>query len=62
MLPQSRSYDELVHAFRWQLPAQFNIGVEVCDRFAERDPNKLAIVAVDASGRVVRNGFCRDTT
>jgi acetyl-CoA synthetase len=64
MLPQSRSYHELVHAFRWQLPAQFNIGVEVCDRFAVRDPNKLAIVAVDASGRVqdMSYGWLRETS
>ena len=30
---------------------QFNIGVEVCDRWAERDPRRLAIVAVEADGR-----------
>ena len=64
MLPQSRSYDELARAFRWQLPAQFNIGVEVCDRFAKRDPNKLAIVAVDASGRAqdISYGWLRETS
>ncbi|MEX2034741.1 MAG: acyl-CoA synthetase [Xanthobacteraceae bacterium] len=64
MLPQSRSYNEIVRAFRWQLPAQFNIGVEVCDRFAERDPKKLAIVAVDASGRVqdISYGWLRDSS
>ena len=39
--------------FRWQVPAQFNIGVEVCDRWAERDPGKLALVAV-APGRPMR--------
>ena len=58
MLPQSRSYDELVREFRWQVPAQFNIGVEVCDRWAERDPGKLAIVARGAgrprAGRELR--------
>ena len=43
MLPESRSYDALVREFRWPKPAQFNIGVEVCDRWAERDPGKLAL-------------------
>ena len=64
MLPQSRSYEELVREFRWQLPAQFNIGVEVCDRWAERDPDKLAIVAVDADGRAqdMSYGWLRDTS
>jgi len=50
MLPESRSYDDLVRDFRWPAPAHFNIGVEVCDRWAERDPNRLAIVAVAAGG------------
>ena len=40
MLPQSRSYEELYRQFRWQVPVQFNIGVEVCDRWAERDPGR----------------------
>ena len=64
MLPQSRDYDQIVRQFRWSIPAAFNIGVEVCDRWAQRDPNKLAIVAVDASG-VVRDftyGWLRETS
>ena len=64
MLPESRSYDELCRGFRWQVPAQFNIGVEVCDRFAVRDPDKLAILAVDASGQAqeVSYGRLRETS
>jgi acetyl-CoA synthetase len=64
MLPQSRSYDALVRQFRWQLPERFNIGVEVCDRFAARDPRKLALVAADASGaaREVSYGWLRETS
>ena len=64
MLPQSRSYEELYRQFRWQVPAQFNIGVEVCDRWAERDPGKLAIVAVSQDGRSqdVSYGWLRETS
>jgi acetyl-CoA synthetase len=64
MLPQSRSYDALVRQFRWQLPERFNIGVEVCDRFAARDPRKLALIAADASGaaREVSYGWLRETS
>src|SRR5260221_10205714 len=64
MLPQSRSYDALVRDFRWPTPPQFNIGVEVCDRWAERDPGKLAIVAVGADGRAqdVSYGALRETS
>jgi acetyl-CoA synthetase len=64
MLPQSRSYEALVREFRWPEPAQFNIGVEVCDRWAARDPGKLAIVAVGADGRTreVSYGWLRETS
>jgi acetyl-CoA synthetase len=64
MLPQSRSYEDLYRQFRWQVPAQFNIGVEVCDRWAERDPGKLALVAVSQDGRSrdVSYGWLRETS
>src|ERR1043165_917735 len=64
MLPQSRSYEELVRQFRWQVPAAFNIGVEVCDRWADRDPGKLALVAVAQDGRAqnVSYGWLRETS
>src|SRR4029077_7314676 len=50
--------------FCWQVPAQFNIGVEVCDRWAERDPGKLALIAVSQDGRSqdVSYGWLRDTS
>jgi acetyl-CoA synthetase len=64
MLPQSRSYKALTRDFRWQVPAQFNIGVGVCDRWAARDPGKLALVAVGADGRPqdVSYGWLRETS
>jgi acetyl-CoA synthetase len=64
MLPQSRSYEEMYRELRWDIPAHFNIGVEVCDRWAARDPGKLAIVAVDAAGRPheVSYGWLRETS
>jgi acetyl-CoA synthetase len=64
MLPESRSYDALRQEFRWQVPAQFNIGVEVCDRWAKRDPDKLAILAVETSGRVheLSYGWLRESS
>ena len=64
MLPPSRDYDELYRTFRWQVPARFNIGVEVCDRWADRDPDKLAIVAVGADGRTndISYGWLKDVS
>ncbi len=64
MLPQSRNYDDLIRQFRWQVPAQFNIGVAACDRWADTEPGKLAIVAIDSSGRAqdISYGWLRDTS
>jgi acetyl-CoA synthetase len=62
MLPQSRTYEELYSRFRWPNPAQYNMGVEVCDRWAEREPGKLALVTEHPDGRVteVSYGALRD--
>ena len=64
MLTQGRSYDELVREFRWRVPAQFNIGIAVCDRWAEREPDKLAIIAAHPGGRTqeVSYGWLRETS
>src|ERR1044071_4837598 len=64
MLPESRSYQEICRQFRWRVPAQFNIGVEVCDRWAERDPGKLALVAASQDGHSqdVSYGWLRETS
>jgi acetyl-CoA synthetase len=64
MLPESRSYETLVREFRWPTPAQFNIGVEVCDRWTERDPGRLALIAVGVDGRAqdVSYGWLRETS
>jgi acetyl-CoA synthetase len=64
MLPESRTYDELYRQFRWRVPAQFNIGIEACDRWAEQDAGKLALVAVsqDGQSRDVSYGWLRETS
>src|SRR5205814_6078240 len=50
MIPLIRDYPELYRQFRWQIPATYNIGVDVCDRWAARDPGRLAILHVLADG------------
>ena len=34
VLPRLRNYDAIYRQFRWQVPARYNIGVDVCDRWA----------------------------
>jgi acetyl-CoA synthetase len=44
MLPDIRNYERLRAAFRWQIPDRYNIGVDCCDRWAAREPDKVAIL------------------
>ncbi len=43
MLPSADSYEELRDRFRWRVPARYNIGVDVCDKWAG-DPDRLALI------------------
>jgi acetyl-CoA synthetase len=57
VLPDARDYDALYRSFRWQVPAQYNIGVDVCDRWAAIAPERTAILDVRADGRVDEIGY-----
>ena len=52
MLPHIQDYAELYRKFRWQIPARYNIGIDICDRWAQSNPDRLALVNVLADGRV----------
>ena len=41
-------YQEAVAGFHWDLPERLNMAHEVCDRWAESDPDRVAII--DLSG------------
>jgi acetyl-CoA synthetase len=64
VLPAARDYDTLYRAFRWQIPARYNIGVDVCDRWAQIDPARTAIFNVGTDGAVeeVSYGALRDAS
>ena len=57
MLPQAESYEALRAAFRWQVPARYNIGVDACDKWAEREPERLALIHRRADGQAERISF-----
>jgi acetyl-CoA synthetase len=46
MLPAAHSYAALASEFRWQVPDRYNIGVDVCDRWAAREPERVALTFV----------------
>ena len=57
MLPFSPDEASLRAAFRWDVPERYNIGVAVCDMWAAREPDRLALLDVDASGAVDRVSY-----
>src|SRR4051794_15835729 len=50
MLPSIHDYAALYREFRWPKLERYNIGVDVCDRWAAQDPNRPAILNVRADG------------
>src|SRR5436190_6119248 len=52
VLPAARDYATLFRSFRWQVPQFYNIGVDVCDRWAERDPARTALIHLHSDGAV----------
>ena len=52
----ARSYDEAVRAFRWNLPARYNMGVACTDAHAT-GAGKPALIFVEESGAVIRYTF-----
>jgi acetyl-CoA synthetase len=62
MLPAADTYAALASEFRWQVPQRYNIGVDVCDRWAAREPERVALtfVGVDNQARDYSYGELRD--
>ena len=56
MLPRGESYDELYQAFRWDVPARYNMALDVCDRHAG-DGSREALIYLDGAGRETRYSF-----
>ena len=57
MLVPDTEYDRIYAGFRWTLPERYNIGVDVCDRWAAIDPSRIAIFDVKADGTVMPIDF-----
>jgi len=46
---RGRTYEELYSNFKWEIPQYYNIGVDVCDKWAD-DKNRLALIYADPHG------------
>lgn len=56
MLPPGDSYDAVRAAFRWRVPARYNIGVDACDRWADGS-GRLALLHRRDDGGTERISF-----
>ncbi len=55
-MPKLDSYDALRRGFRWDIPAYFNIGVDICDKWAG-DAARLALIHEQRDGVAARYTF-----
>ena len=44
-----KTYEEVYNNFRWEIPEYYNIGVDVCDKWAD-DKYRLALIYLDQDG------------
>jgi acetyl-CoA synthetase len=58
MLSPEENYENLRRRFRWSIPEYFNIGVDVCDKWADVDPDRLALIHVEDDGALSQLTFC----
>lgn len=57
MLPRAENYEDLHQQFRWSIPECFNIGIDVCDKWADEDPDRIALIHVEDDGSVSKLSF-----
>ena len=47
---RGRTYEEVCRNFKWQIPKYYNIGVDVCDKWAD-DKNRVALIYANPHGQ-----------
>ena len=57
MLPNLSSYRALRQNFHWQIPPKFNIGTSVCDVWATREPERIAILEARPDGSTASTSY-----
>lgn len=54
LLPDAENYEALCSQFAWEIPERFNIGVAICDRWAEEEPDREALIFAEEDGDTAR--------
>ena len=56
MLTPAKTYDDVYNAFQWHLPEFYNIGIDICDKWAHQG-KRLALIYEDEKGHVEKYIF-----
>jgi non-ribosomal peptide synthetase component F len=56
MLTSAKDYRTLCDNFQWEVPVNYNIGVDICDKWAGQ-PDRLALIYESENGRIERYTF-----
>jgi acetyl-CoA synthetase len=56
MLKPAKTYDEVYNTFHWEIPEFYNIGVDICDKWAHQR-YRLALIYENESGQVQKYTF-----
>ncbi|MEW6186035.1 MAG: AMP-binding protein [Thermodesulfobacteriota bacterium] len=56
MLKSGKTYQEIFDSFQWKVPKYYNIGVDVCDKWADQR-YRLALIYEDEKGQVEKYTF-----
>jgi len=56
VLKPGKTYDEVYDSFRWEIPEFYNIGVDICDKWAHQR-YRLALIYEDESGQIEKYSF-----
>lgn len=51
MLSATQTYEEMSETFRWEFPETYNMGWDVCDKWADEVPNRTAIIDLTDGAR-----------
>jgi acetyl-CoA synthetase len=61
MLRPGKTYKEVYDSFRWNIPEYYNIGVDICDKWASQR-YRLALIYEDEKGRTGISGSWAEKT
>jgi len=56
MLTPAKKYEDVYNAFQWQIPEFYNIGIDICDKWA-RQRSRLALIYENEKGHVEKYTF-----